>query len=134
MTDGAEHPNIASHLSNIAVLLETTNRLAESEPLIRRALAIDEQSYGAEHPAVARDLHNLAALLNATNRLAEAEPMMRQACRILLMFTQRTGHQHPDLNAVIDNYSRLLLAKGFSVEKIRPLIRNLLAEYGLEVS
>ncbi|NBO66785.1 MAG: tetratricopeptide repeat protein, partial [Acidobacteria bacterium] len=51
---------------------------AEAEPLMRRALAIDEASFGKDHPDVARDLNNLAGLLQATNRLAEAEPLMRR--------------------------------------------------------
>ena len=59
-----------------------TNRLEEAEPLMRRALAIDEQSYGPEHPKVATDLNNLAQLLQATNRLEEAEPLMRRALAI----------------------------------------------------
>ena len=58
---GAEHPNVAADLSNLAQLLQATNRLAEAEPLMRRALAIDETSFGAEHPNVAVDLNNLAA-------------------------------------------------------------------------
>jgi hypothetical protein len=40
--------------------------LAEAEPLIRRALAIDEQSFGPDHPEVAGDLNNLALVLKAT--------------------------------------------------------------------
>jgi len=75
-------------------LLQATNRLSEAEPLMRRALAIDEQSYGAEHPNVARDLNNLAALLKATNRLSEAEPLMRRALGI---FEQSYGATHPDV-------------------------------------
>ena len=59
-----------------------TNRLAEAEPLMRRALAIDEASYGPEHPDVARDLNNLAQLLQSRNRLAEAESLMRRALAI----------------------------------------------------
>ena len=69
-------------LNNLAVLLQDTNRLAEAEPLMRRALAIDEQSYGPDHPKVAIDLGNLAHLLQATNRLAEAEPLLRRALAI----------------------------------------------------
>ena len=34
-------------------LLQATNRLGEAEPLMRRALAIDEASYGPDHPNVA---------------------------------------------------------------------------------
>jgi len=52
-------------------------RLAEAEPLVRRALEVDEKSCGAEHPNVARDLNSLALLLKTTNRLAGAEPLMR---------------------------------------------------------
>ena len=63
-------------------LLQDTNRLAEAEPLIRRALAIDEKSYGPDHPNVAIRLNNLAELLQDTNRLAEAEPLMRRALAI----------------------------------------------------
>ena len=46
-------PNVASGLNNLAQLLQATNRLGEAEPLMRRALAIDEQTYGSEHPDVA---------------------------------------------------------------------------------
>jgi tetratricopeptide (TPR) repeat protein len=70
---------VARGLNNLAVLLWATNRLAEAEPLYRRALGIDEKSFGPEHPNVARDLNNLAELLRATNRLAEAESLYRRA-------------------------------------------------------
>ncbi len=39
---GPDHPNVAVGLNNLAQLLKATNRLAEAEPLMRRALAIDE--------------------------------------------------------------------------------------------
>src|SRR5271167_4778049 len=37
-------------LNNLALLLQATNRLAEAEPLMRRALEIFEKSLGPEHP------------------------------------------------------------------------------------
>ena len=43
----------ATVLNNLAALLKDTNRLAEAEPLMRRALAIDEQAYGHGTPEVA---------------------------------------------------------------------------------
>jgi hypothetical protein len=64
-------------LNNLAALLQATNRFEEAEPLMRRALRMDEATFGSEHPTVARDLNNLAQLLKATNRLVEAEPLMR---------------------------------------------------------
>ena len=87
-------PQRRHRLNNLAQLLQATNRLAEAEPLMRRALAIDEQSYGKEHPNVAIDLNNLAQLLQATNRLAEAEPLMRRA---LAIDEQSYGKEHPNV-------------------------------------
>ena len=57
-------------LNNLALLLHRTNRLAEAEPLFRRALALSEASYGRNHPQVAIRLNNLAALLCDTKRRA----------------------------------------------------------------
>ena len=47
---GPDHPNVATDLNNLAQLLQATNRLAEAEPLMRRALAIDERSFGPTTP------------------------------------------------------------------------------------
>ena len=81
-------------LNNLARLLQATNRLAEAEPLMRRALAIDEKSFGPDHPDVAIGLNNLAQLLQATNRLAEAEPLMRRA---LAICEKSFGPDHPEV-------------------------------------
>jgi hypothetical protein len=43
---GPGHPNVARDLNNLAQLLADTNRVAEAEPLMRRALAIFEGSLG----------------------------------------------------------------------------------------
>jgi Tfp pilus assembly protein PilF len=102
----------ATVLNNLATLLQATNRLAEAEPLMRRALEIDEKSYGPEHPKVAIQLNNLALLLQATNRLGDAEPMMKRALLILLKFTREIGHLHPELT------------KGRSRELLRSSERN----------
>ena len=66
---------MAIRLNNLALLLQNTNRLAEAEPLIRRALAITEKSDGPDDPKVAIRLNNLAMLLQDTNRFADAEPL-----------------------------------------------------------
>jgi tetratricopeptide (TPR) repeat protein len=47
-----DHPKVAIRLNNLAQLLQDTNRLAEAEPLMRRALEIDEKSYGSDHPVL----------------------------------------------------------------------------------
>ena len=45
---GPEHPEIAVLLNELARLLRSTNRPAEAEPLVRRALAINEKIFGIE--------------------------------------------------------------------------------------
>ena len=82
------------------MLLQATNRLAEAEPLMRRALAIDEKSFGPDHPNVASDLNNLALLLQATNRLAEAEPLYRRA---LAIDEKSFGPDHPNVANSLNN-------------------------------
>jgi len=102
----APHAQTCVHFADKAQINEPTNRLmnqlgtffyskalyAQAEPLMRRALAIDEQSYEENNPKVAIRLSNLAQLLRATNRLKEAEPLMRQA---LAIDEQYYGENHP---------------------------------------
>jgi tetratricopeptide (TPR) repeat protein len=113
-----EGQRFTAFVNDYAQLLQATNRLAEAEPLMRQALAIDEQSYGPDHPDVAIRLNNLAQLLQATNRLAEAEPPMQRVIEILLDFQQKTRHPHPHLNTVIQNYLQLLQALKYSPEQV----------------
>jgi nephrocystin-3 len=115
---GKDHPTVARDLNNLALLLKATNRLGEAEPLMLRALQIDEQSFGKDHSTVAIRLNNLAQLLKATNRLGEAEPLMRRHLEIFINFTLDTGHQHPQLQAAINNYVSLLQKMGWRDEQI----------------
>ena len=108
-------------LNNLAQLLQATNRLAEAEPLMRRALAIDEAAYGPGHPDVAIDLNSLALLLMDTNRLSEAEPLMRRGLVILLSF----GFEHPNLQAGRANYIQLLQAMDLTQAQITERIKAL---------
>ena len=73
---------VATDLNSLARLLHDANRLTEANPLMRRALAIFNESFGKDHPTVAAQLNNLAQLLHDTNRLAEAETLMRRALAI----------------------------------------------------
>jgi len=47
---GEDDPQYALALTNLAGLLQATNRLAEAEPLFRGALAIDEKRLGSDNP------------------------------------------------------------------------------------
>jgi tetratricopeptide (TPR) repeat protein len=92
---------VAIRLNNLGGLLHEMNRLEEAEPLFRRALTIDEESYGLEHPNVARELCNLAALLRDTNRPEEAKLHYTASVKILW---RSLGAEHPNTQTVIRNY------------------------------
>ena len=110
-------------LNDYAVLLQATNRMAEAEPLMRRALAIDEKGFGPDHADVAILLNNLAQLLQATNRLAEAEPLMRRA---LAIDEKSFGSEHPHLARDLNNLA-LLLQDTNRLAEAEPLMRRALA-------
>jgi tetratricopeptide (TPR) repeat protein len=95
----------------------------QAEPLMRRALVIDERSYGLDHPNVAIRLNNLARLLQDTNRLAEAEPLMRRA---LAIDEQSYGPDHPNLATHLLNLAGLLRVTNRLAEA-EPLMRRALA-------
>jgi hypothetical protein len=66
----------ASHLLNqTGCYLFDRARYAESEALIRHALAINEQQLGTKHPNTAKSLNNLAELYRVQGKYAEAEPV-----------------------------------------------------------
>jgi hypothetical protein len=119
---GKNHPIVAGDLSDLAQLLQATNRLEEAEPLMRRALQIGEQSFPENHPDVARDLNNLAHLLKETNRLSEAEPLMRRALQI---DEQSFGENHPDVARDLSNFAQLLKVTNRLAEA-EPLMRRAL--------
>lgn len=123
---GPEHHNVGSLVNNLAWLLLVTNRLVEAEPLVRRALTIAENSFGPDHPEVAIRLNNLAYLLQAMNRLVEAEPLMRRHLEILLKFTGATRHAHPQLDAAVTNYAKLLKAMNVPLKDILRRLNELL--------
>jgi hypothetical protein len=113
-------------MNELGQYLHAKTLFHEAEPLMRRALAIDEASFGTEHPEVARDLNNLARLLQDTNRLAEAKPLSRRGVEILLLFTLNTGQEHPHLNAMLGNYLGLLADLGHDEVESQTIVETLI--------
>jgi tetratricopeptide (TPR) repeat protein len=104
-------------------LLRYTNRLAEAEPLYRRALTIVEKNHSPDHPFVAICLNNLGGLLRYTDRLAEAEPLYRRA---LAIDEANYGPDHPTVAIRLNNLAALLRITNRPSEAER-LFRRVLA-------
>ncbi len=119
-------------MNQLWILLHTKALYAEAEPLIRRALSIDEVNYGRDHPEVAIRLNNLAQLLQATNRLAEAEPLMKRALNI---DEASFGKDHPNVAIRLNNLA-MLLKDTNRLAEAEPLMRRALsideAGFGLD--
>ena len=114
---------VAAASTHLALVLHATNRLAEAEPLLRRALAIDEAALGARHPTVANRLRYLALLLEDTNRVEEAEPLLRRA---LAIDEAAYGERHPTVANRLSGLAQLLQHTN-RIEEAEPLLRRALA-------
>ena len=79
---GQNHPETASSLNNLAMLLDRLGDLGEARPLFERALRIDEKVLGPDHPDTALRLTNLGTLLRKQGSYAEARPLLERAVRI----------------------------------------------------
>ena len=56
---------------------------------------------------------------------------MKQNLVVFLKHTIQTGHQHPNLNATVNNYTSLLMQMGFSQEQVRDRLNELGSEFGI---
>ncbi len=110
-------------LHQAALFLTVRADFKNAEPLIRRALEVDEIAFGGNHFVVALRLNNLAVLLRDTNRLVEAEPLMRRA---LAIDEASSGKNHPDVARDLANLAGLLQATNRHAEA-EPLMRRALA-------
>jgi len=74
---------LAESLGNLANVYLALHRYEEAEPLLRRALAVEEQRAGARHPAVAAVLADYLVLLRRLGRHAEL-PAVEARLRAIL--------------------------------------------------
>ena len=97
-------------------------RYAEAEPLLKRALDINEKALGPDHPSVGSSLSNLAELYRAQARYAEAEPLFK---RSLTIREQALGPDHQDVGISVHNLAGLYREQG-RYDDAEPLFRRAL--------
>ncbi|WP_220210915.1 tetratricopeptide repeat protein [Reticulibacter mediterranei] len=71
-------------------LYTTQGQYVEAEPLLERALLVDEMVYGSDHLLVAADLTSLAHLYLDQGQYAEAEPLFKRA---LVIWEHKRGSE-----------------------------------------
>jgi serine/threonine protein kinase/tetratricopeptide (TPR) repeat protein len=81
---GNDHPRVASHVHNLAIVAQNMGDLKRAESLYREAIDSEERAFGDQHPETAAAQGNYALLLEREGRLAEAEPLLRNALGVAL--------------------------------------------------
>ena len=81
---GDEHPRVATHLHNLAVVGQNMGDLRSAEALYRDAITRLQSAYGSDHPETAGARGNYGLLLQREGRLEEAEPLLRGALSVTL--------------------------------------------------
>ncbi len=119
---GPDHPYVATTLNELAGLYQEEGRYKEAEPLLQRALGIDERVLGPGHPDVATTLNNLAVLYLIERRPKEAEPLFQRA---LAIKERVLGPEHTSLAATVGNLAGLYLIEGRPKEA-EPLLQRAL--------
>lgn len=102
-----KHPNVATRYNNLALsymVRESYFSLFDTEPYLKKALAIDEDYYGPDHPKVARDLANIGDLFRTWGRYKEAEPYLLRAIAI---DEKARGVDHPRVGLMINNLAAI---------------------------
>jgi CHAT domain-containing protein/Tfp pilus assembly protein PilF len=120
---GAENPEVAASVKNIAVLLFQKGDPAGAEPFFREALAMRRKLLGDEHPHVADVLNNLASVRMTMGDFAGAEPLYREA---LAIRRKVLGDAHPDVPRSLNNLAVALQRRG-DYTGAEPLYREALA-------
>ncbi|OCQ90985.1 hypothetical protein BCR12_04320 [Limnothrix sp. P13C2] len=117
---GADHPDTATSLNNLASLYSSQGRYEAAEPLYRRSLEIRERVLGADHPHTALSLNNLAELYSSQGRYEAAEPLYRRSLEI---WEQVLGADHPHTATSLNNLAGLYSSQGW-YEAAEPLYRR----------
>lgn len=120
---GELDPRLATTLAWVAELYRSQRRFSEAEPLVRRAIEIDEKTNGPDHPNVAMSLNSLALLYHNQGRQGEIEPLLKRA---LAIFEKSSGPEHPFVATNLNNLGMLYRNQG-RIEEAEPLLRRALA-------
>lgn len=87
---GHDSDEMAASASQLASLLNATDRSEEAVELYRRVLRIRQEQFGSDHPTVVSTLHNLALACDAAGRAEEAQILWDEARAALEATKQAT--------------------------------------------
>ncbi|MGB2926025.1 MAG: tetratricopeptide repeat protein [Limnothrix sp.] len=120
---GADHPNVATSLNNLAELYRLQGKYDDAEPLYMRSLLIWEKQLGVDHLYVATNLNNLGLLYYAQEKYDKAKPIYRRALSIL---EKHLRADHPRVAQNMNNLGLLCYAQR-KYDEAEPLYKQALS-------
>ena len=97
---GLKDLRLAASLNKKAQEYYEQGKYFEAEPLLKKALAIQEAVFGREHEEVVPTLYNLAMLYYVQGRYAKAESLHK---RVLAIDEKALGPDDPDIATDLNN-------------------------------
>jgi class 3 adenylate cyclase/tetratricopeptide (TPR) repeat protein len=120
---GPDHLDVATSLTNLAIVCGEQGRQDEALQLFARALAIREKALGPDHNLVANSLSNLAHVYDDLGRTEEAVAFYARA---LASHEKAFGPDHPDVATSLNNLASAYCNRG-RYEEAEPLHLRALA-------
>ncbi len=120
---GAEHPDVAQSLTNLANAHWRAGRYAEAESVYARSLTIYEHALGPDHPEVGKSLNNLAGAYLKEGRYAEAASLF---ARSLTIWEKARGPEHHNVAIALNNLAGVYVHEG-RYSEAEPLYARALA-------
>ena len=108
-TEGADSPNYATSLHNLAGALIDLGDLAGAEEKLRETLALRRRILGNDHPMLLYTLNNLGFVLLEKGNWAAAEPVLKENLDLSLRL-KGEARSVPAMN----NWARLLQASAMN--------------------
>ncbi|MEM8719517.1 MAG: tetratricopeptide repeat protein [Cyanobacteria bacterium P01_G01_bin.39] len=119
---GAEHPDVAASLNNLAELYLNQGEYDKAEPFYLQALELRKKLFGNNHADVAISLQNLASFYTTQGKYSQAEPLYKQALKI---YREQLGQENLYVATNLHNLAfTYLLQKKYS--KAEPLFKEAL--------
>jgi serine/threonine-protein kinase len=109
ISNGKDHPDLATSMEMLANLLRRTAEYGEAEALYRESLAMRRRLYGEKHPEVATILHDLGTVRDRQSDYDQAESYYRKA---LEMRRATLGRRHENVAESQNALANVLRRKG----------------------
>lgn len=110
-------------LNILGIVLSGSGQKARAEPVLRRSVALLEESEGEDHILVAKAANNLATLYMDTRQFAKAEQEMLRA---LPIYQRVLSPDDPEVAMALSNLFTIMVAQNRTAEG-EPYLRTALA-------